>query len=317
MTQAVTEFQSLLGNLADQLQARIKRLLSSVAGLEQSELLTFITEAAPELLEPFLVAAADLTATWYDDQDPTSDFIAQPADLPASEALAAIARWAVLQADPVAAWSGAASNSVFETSRKTVIDNAKAEGVKWARYAREDACGFCKILAIRGFAYSSEKAAEAVAHADSAGHANCNCTAYPNRGPDALTPDSLIQYEVLVKDWDKQYRASRTAVGGNPGSIANAMDYLPGGRRYKGDDAAPHAPRARKAAPKSDAPAAQPEQPPVPENTETDAQVAKRLLPGLEESLARLRAQGFAEDSSQIQYHLTTIARLRRQLQPR
>ena len=317
MAQAVSEFQSLLVNLAQELQARIKRLLASVSGLEQSDLLTFITDAAPALLEPFLTAAADLTAIWYDDQDPTSDFIAQPADLPLDEALAAIARWAVLQEDPAAAWSGAASNSLFETSRKTVIDNAKAEGVKWARYAREDACGFCKILATRGFAYSSEKAAEAMSHADSAGHANCNCTAYANRGPDALTPEYLIKYEVLVKEWEKQYRASRTAVGGNPGSIANAMDYLPGGRRYKGDDAPPHEPRPRKATPKADAPAPQPTQQPAPEKTETDAQIAKRLLPGLEESLARLRAQGFAEDSSQIQYHLTTIARLRRQLQPR
>ena len=47
---------------------------------------------------------------------------------------------------------------------------------------------------------------------------------------------------------------------------------------------------------------------------ETEAQMAKRLLPGLEKSLADLRAKGLAESSSQIQYHLTQIARLNRLL---
>ena len=312
MAQAVSEFQALLGSLADQLQSRIAALLGSLSQLGQSDLLAAITDLAPELLAPFITAAADLTAAWYEAQDPASDYTATPTALPAADDLAATARWAVLQPDPVAALSGAASNAMFEASRQTVIDNATTEGVKWMRYAREDACGFCKMLAVKGFFYNSETTAKAVGHKDAAGHAKCNCTVYPDRGDAALKPENLMKYEVLVKDWEKQYQAARKAVGKDAGSIANAMDYMPGGRRYKGDDAPPHEPKPRPV--DLDAPKPSPKPAPPADTTAADAQVAKRLLPGLEKSLADLRARGLPEDSPQIQYHLTTIERLRRQL---
>ncbi|MCG7610351.1 hypothetical protein [Mycobacterium sp. CnD-18-1] len=47
---------------------------------------------------------------------------------------------------------------------------------------------------------------------------------------------------------------------------------------------------------------------------ETKADVAQRLLPGLEGSLSNLRAKGLAEDSPQIAYHLAQISRLRADL---
>lgn len=48
---------------------------------------------------------------------------------------------------------------------------------------------------------------------------------------------------------------------------------------------------------------------------ESAADVARRQLPGLEASLADLRARGLAEDSPQITYHLQQIDRLRANLQ--
>lgn len=51
--------------------------------------------------------------------------------------------------------------------------------------------------------------------------------------------------------------------------------------------------------------------PPKPKPVESKAEIAKRLLPGLEESLNKLRAQGLSEDSPQITYHLKQIDRLR------
>lgn len=310
MAQAVSEFQSLLGTLAEELQARIGRLLSSVSGLDTAELMAFITDAAPELLTPFITAAADLTTVWYDDQDPVSDFIAQPADLPADDALAVAARWAMTQADRVAAWSGAATKALFDTSRETVKINAAREGVRWARHAQPDACGFCRILATNGYFYTSEQAALAVRHTDTEGHDHCNCIAVPDRDGTYSPPD-------YIEQWKRDYKAARKAVGGNPGSIANAMDYLPGGRRYKGDDAPAHEPRPRKDPVNLDAPTpkqTKPAQPAPAQDSETPAQMAKRLLPGLEKSLENLRAQGLPEDSPQIQYHLQQIARWKRAL---
>ncbi|MGI9162292.1 MAG: hypothetical protein ACR2JI_05120, partial [Mycobacterium sp.] len=74
---------------------------------------TTITDLAPALITPFIQAAGDLTAIWYEAQDPESDYTAIPADLPLVDALAVLARWAVLQADPNQALGGAASGEVF------------------------------------------------------------------------------------------------------------------------------------------------------------------------------------------------------------
>ena len=303
VAQAVSEFQSLLAELAAQLEARIGRLVAAVTGLDQAEVLSFITDAAPALVTPFLSAAADLTAVWYDEQSPGTDFTATPAVLPPVEDLAATARWALLQPDPAVAWSGAATKSVFDASRETVITNAAQEGVKWARHAQENACGFCRMLAVKGYYYRSEKTALAVRHTDAQGHDHCNCTAVPERGGTYVPPPYL-------KQWKRDYEAARKAAGKKAGAIANAMDYLPGGRRYKGDAAPPH--EVRQPPVNLDAPKAAP----------TDARplvtwAAKRQLPGLEKSLADLRAKGLPEDSPQIQYHLAQIERLRRQLATR
>lgn len=47
---------------------------------------------------------------------------------------------------------------------------------------------------------------------------------------------------------------------------------------------------------------------------ETSQTKASRLLPGLESSLTNLRAKGVSEDSPQVAYHLTQIAKLRNDL---
>lgn len=317
MARAVTEFQSLLGQLAQELQSRIELLLASALKLEQSDLLAFMTDAAPELITPFLTAAAELTALWYDDQNPQSDFVATPVDVITADDLASSARWAMLQDNPAAALAGAASNALFQTSRETVATNADREGVRWARFAKPDACGFCKLLAVRGYVYKSEDSAQAVSHKDATGHTHCQCTAYPERGGPALDAGFLAKYEVLLKQWKADYDTAVKMAGKNAGSIANAMDYLPGGRRYKGVGSEPHVvkPRAPKTDPAKGKPKAAPKADTAPAPAESDAQVAKRLLPGFEESLKNLRAQGLPENSPQIQYHLAQIARLKRQLQ--
>lgn len=335
MAQAVTEFQSLLGQLAQELQLQIQSFLSEALKLDKSELLSFITDAGPELLLPFITAAADVTAVWYEDQDPASDYTATPADLPSLEDLAAAARWAVLQADPAAAWGGSASRSLFDASRDTVVVNAEREGVRWVRHAREDSCGFCRLLAARsleGLNYGSEGVRDKIGadgkptgektlvvlkakkgKGQSPGeeyHDNCNCTAVPLR-------DGTYTAPTYVEQWKRDYEKARDLAGKKAGAIANAMDYLPGGRRYKGDDAPAYEPRKNKPV-NLDRPRtktkAEPKADTAPPPAESEAEVAKRLLPGFEESLANLRAQGLPENSPQIQYHLTQIARLKRQI---
>lgn len=303
MAQAVSEFQSLLTNLAGELENRITTLVSRIQPLAQSDLLNFVSDSAPDLLSPYLAAAADLTAVWYEDQDPTSDFRATPVDLPPAADIAASARWAVLQPDPVAAWSGKATKYLFDASRQTVVTNADREGVKWARHAEENACGFCRMLAVKGYFYHSRETALAVRHTDAVGHDNCHCTAVAERTVGYSPPSYLEQ-------WKRDYQEARRIAGKKASAIANAMDYLPGGRRYKGGDTPTFPTAPRKPPPVNlDVPSTEPAS-----TAAADAATAKRLLPGFEQALANLRAQGLPESDQRIQFNLRRIAELKKQL---
>jgi hypothetical protein len=299
VAQAVSEFQSLLTGLASELETRIDRLVPTVAGrLDQAEAMAFITDAYPELVTPFLAASGDLTSVWYEDQLPDSEFRAVPAEVAPPERLAIAGRWALLQDDPALVLRGAATREVFKTSRQTVIQNAVEEGVHWARHASATACGFCRMLAVRGAVFRSESSALAVKHADEQGHNHCHCIAVAVR-------DGTHEPAPYVEQWKRDYKAAKKSGAKTPSQIADAMDRLPGGRRADGRTA-PTVPTP------ADSPVVnldEPRQTPPPA-----ASAAARLLPGLEKSLEDLRAQGLPEDSPQIQYHLAQIAKFRRQL---
>lgn len=111
-------------------------------------------------------ASADISAQWYDEQPApaaTASFIATPATLPPIEQLAASARWAALQPNPVVALQGSAQRSVFNMSRETILLNVEQEqGARWARHASANACSFCRLMATRGAVYTSAAAATTV-----------------------------------------------------------------------------------------------------------------------------------------------------------
>lgn len=45
--------------------------------------------------------------------------------------------------------SGASKRMVMDASRRTVLANARIQGLRWARQAQPDACAFCRLLATR------------------------------------------------------------------------------------------------------------------------------------------------------------------------
>lgn len=213
MALAVAEFQQLLTGLANQAGVSINQLVSRIGGLNQQELLAFITDAYPDLVTPYLAAAADATATWYDEQPSTNaSFTAQPADLIPVDQLAISGRWAMLQADPVTALQGTATRSVFTSSRDTVVTNTERERVRWARHASANACGFCRLLATRGAVYHSEASARK-------GHDHCHCLAVPDR-------DGKYEPPSYVARWERDYNQARRDGARSIGQIANAMDKL-------------------------------------------------------------------------------------------
>lgn len=209
---AVPEFQLLLTRLAADLGVKVERLVAQLDRLDQREALAFITDAYPDLAAPYLGAAGDLTATWYDDQ-PTlspSNFEARPAELPPEAQLAANGRWALLQDAAVSALQGAATRAVFNSSRQTVLDNVEREGIRWARHASANACGFCRMLATRGAVYTSQTRALKA-------HDHCHCLAVPDR-------DGAYEPAPYVEQWNKDYVAARREGHTDAASIARFMD---------------------------------------------------------------------------------------------
>ena len=307
--QEAAAFQEALGLLADDAMAKARQLASAVTGLPQQDALAVMTEAFPEIVTPHVAASGDLTATWYEAQVPDSG-LRVAAELPDAEALAANGRWAVLQDDPAKELANIAERRVIEASRDTVTANAARDGLRYARQARPDACGICRMLALGGARYvTQDKAISALmkGHRD-----NCRCILVPD------WPGHRYRMPPYAEQWKRDYKAARAEGLTKPGSIANAMDYAAGGRRNVGGDAqaAPRKPRSEQAVPRSRKPVNldRPRKESAPVRTESDAKRATRLLPGMEESLKHLLDSGMSEDSPQVQWHRQQIARLRAQL---
>lgn len=227
MALAVSEFQLLLAQLSEELGSKIDRLVPNLNQLSQPELLSFMTDAYPELVTPYIAAGNNLTTVWYDEQPTPPEakpFYAEPAAVTPVEQLAASARWAMLQSDPTGALKGTATRAVFNGSRDTVITNTEREGISWARHASANACGFCRMLATRGAVYRTQALAKK-------SHDHCHCLAVPDR-------DGLYVPAPYVEQWERDYTQARRDGATTPGQIANAMDKAEGGRR------APRAPKA-------------------------------------------------------------------------
>ncbi len=213
MALSPTELQELLAGLAADLGSKIDTLTPSLGRLDRHEQLAFVSDAYPALATPYIAASSDLTAVYYTDLPAGpggSDFVAVPADLPLEKQLAASARWATLQGDPADALKGSATRAVFTGSRNTVILNAGREGVRWARHASANACGFCRMLATRGAVYRGEALAKK-------SHDRCHCTAVPDR-------DGTYEPPAYVEQWQADYNLARSDGARSPAQIARGME---------------------------------------------------------------------------------------------
>lgn len=217
MALGVPEFRRALVKLGDALDSDVVKLVGALATQDTAGALALITDAYPELVTPYLAAAGDLSATWYEDQAPDVDFLAEPAELPSIEQLAANGRYALTTSKPASVLSGAAKRQLFKTHRDTILENAEREGVTWVREARPGACGFCRMLATRvlteGFGgapglYLSEDTANATPHTEDAeGHDHCRCVSVPIRAGQpyrvpAYVSGWLDDYEAVSRDDD-------------------------------------------------------------------------------------------------------------------
>lgn len=115
-----------------------------------------------------------------------------------------------------------AYESVGRAANKTIIRNAERDYSKGVRYARvptgKETCGFCLMLASRGFDYTSRKAAGDMGFASNRFHDRCDCR--------VVAGDELTTVEGYDPDWLYDvYLDARSTI--DPASIRREMAGLP------------------------------------------------------------------------------------------
>lgn len=207
------DLRATLVDLNTVMQSDLLALWRALDGQDVEFLREALQAELPAVVDPYLSAAGDVTADWYESQAPELAFTAAPAPLPPESQLQATARWAAgtvltkTAVTPLDLLSGSMQRALFDESRRTVLDNVESEpGAKWARYASANACPFCRMVATRGDVYTSESAAGGYG---SKYHDHCRCLAV------AVRPGKTYDPPSYVEDWQAEYTRARQAADGN------------------------------------------------------------------------------------------------------
>ncbi|QCW22011.1 MuF-like minor capsid protein [Gordonia phage Yakult] len=179
----------------------------------------YMQDAYVDLVTPGIDIAAEAGATYYDLAGTTDAGIVAPP--PPEEALRKNARWALAKGDATTGLQmlqGTATRRIHGAARESVRLSAEREpGARWARVAKSDACGWCRMLATREAVYSSAKTAVGSGH-DDRYHDDCRCLAVAVRPGKRFTPPGY------TAQWNDEYKQLTQEVGTDPNAIAKAWD---------------------------------------------------------------------------------------------
>ena len=124
-----------------------------------------------------------------------------------------------------------ARDQVKRRANRTMAENCARDGVRYARVPRgSETCGFCIMLASRGFVYRSEKSAGALDHY----HANCDCRIVASFDADTVEgydPDDLYLRWKDPEGWEEKHR-NASGRPSQPPSFSHTVEDvdLPSGR---------------------------------------------------------------------------------------
>lgn len=127
------------------------RLWDAAGRFEDVDFFKYVSDAFPDIVIPYHQLAAQFSASVFEEDFPQIAAAAVLADSPDPEALMKSAQWA-LGADGAKAldrMGGTIQRHVYNGLRDTTVVNAEANGMRWMRVARADACAFCRLLASR------------------------------------------------------------------------------------------------------------------------------------------------------------------------
>ena len=212
MPVSAPERQFLLRQVNALAETDLKNLWNRAEQLATNDFFLYITQAFPDLVDPYHQAAAALAANWFEESLPTSPYIAKLAEPLIVDKLVTSAQWA-LGGDGREALDrlgGTLQRAVFDGARETTWLNVQSTNSSWARYASANACAFCRLLATRGSAYRSEETAAVKVHD------HCSCIPVEDRDGSYQPPDYIDQ-------WQNEYvTARREAQSGDPKQILAA-----------------------------------------------------------------------------------------------
>ncbi|QZD97716.1 hypothetical protein SEA_VINE_7 [Gordonia phage Vine] len=177
----------------------------------------YMQDAYEDIATPTLTLAAEAGSTYYE----LAGGVGHPADIVADEALRVTARWAMSKGDQYTGLellAGSLEGHSYSAAQDSVQLSAENEpGASWARRARRNACGFCKMLATRRDAYASSSTA-LIREDGHKYHDRCRCLAV------AVRPGQVYRPPSYVDQWEKEYQEITKEVGTNPDKIVAAWN---------------------------------------------------------------------------------------------
>lgn len=230
---------SQIRSILQRLGARAKRDVRAVAASSQdpATIRAALFAAAPAIVAEYTDGSSALALEWYDElrlEAPVEKpFTPQPLVLATDEDVAAIVadmtkalhdiEQGILRdieaarVEAVGLLEDRTEGLVADAFRDTMTGNAKAdpEAVGWRRFARPEACKFCKMLADRGAVYTEATARFAAHGAVMGGNrkgGNCMCIAGPAFGGKEIWAEATpMQYVASKRKRTAKERAALRA----------------------------------------------------------------------------------------------------------
>lgn len=217
------EREYVLSQIGRFAETDLNNLWRQAEQLGTEEFFAYVRDGFVELANGYHQTTGQLAATWFEESDLGSSFVARVAEPITPDRLLNSANWA-LGGDGVqglARMQGSMQRAVYDGARDTVVLNAEATRSRWIRVARANACEFCRMLATRSgdYAYLTRESAQTVTGTlarnrrkgarkmGSKFHDDCYCTAVEVRDnqsvEDVLTEDKLRLYEQWSDEYDK------------------------------------------------------------------------------------------------------------------
>ncbi len=224
----IDELAGALANVSERAKERLLWLFESIDQRHPGQLRDVMLEVLPALVREHGEQAIAVAADWYEGIRLREIGGRHPrviaADTYPDAAVANRVRSAMGHAyrgdskRAIEVLTTSIDKYIKQAARDTITNAADRDGVAWARVPRgATTCGFCLMLASRGWAYTSEHAAFYRGDGKKY-HGNCDCQPVPkfgNKTPkiDGYDPETLYT----------EYLDARKKVGADPAVIADEM----------------------------------------------------------------------------------------------